>query len=150
MLGVLVHYGMMMGDIDDRIMVTWWHHQMESFSVLLALCAGNSPVNSPNKGQWRGALMFSLICIWTNGWVNNRDVSAMRHHHAHYDVTVMEHAIPDQKWAGMRLIQAAPVQFSLSTGLKTMKWWEHLVENHEMMRALSNGWMDGRIYEWMN
>ena len=23
---------------------TWWHHQMETFSALLALCAGNSPV----------------------------------------------------------------------------------------------------------
>ena len=39
-----------------------------SFSALLALCSGNSPVtpvNSPNKGQWRGALMLSLICAWT-------------------------------------------------------------------------------------
>ena len=26
-----------------------------------------SPVNSPHKGQWRGALMFSLICAWING-----------------------------------------------------------------------------------
>ena len=32
-----------------------------------------SPVNSPDKGQWRGALMFSLICAWINGWVNNRE-----------------------------------------------------------------------------
>ena len=31
-----------------------------------------SPVNSPHKGQWRGALVFSLICAWTNGWVHNR------------------------------------------------------------------------------
>ena len=30
-----------------------------------------SPVNSPHKGQWRGALMLSLICVWINGWVNN-------------------------------------------------------------------------------
>ena len=30
-----------------------------------------SPVNSPHKGQWHGALMFSLICVWINGWVNN-------------------------------------------------------------------------------
>ena len=29
------------------------------------------PVNSPHKGQWRGALMFTLICAWTNCWVNN-------------------------------------------------------------------------------
>ena len=44
--------------------IPWWRHQMESFSALLALCAGihRSPVNSPHKGQWRGALMFSLIC----------------------------------------------------------------------------------------
>ena len=26
-----------------------------------------SPVNSPHKGQWRGALMFSLICARING-----------------------------------------------------------------------------------
>ena len=32
-----------------------------------------SPVNSPHKGQWRGALMFSLICVWINGSVNNRE-----------------------------------------------------------------------------
>ena len=31
-----------------------------------------SPVNSPHKGQWRGALMFTLICGRINGWVNNR------------------------------------------------------------------------------
>ena len=30
-----------------------------------------SPVNSLHKGQWRGALMFSLICTWTNSWANN-------------------------------------------------------------------------------
>ena len=30
-----------------------------------------SPVNSPHKGQRRGALMFSLIWAWINGWVNN-------------------------------------------------------------------------------
>ena len=30
------------------------------------------PVNSPHKGQWRGALMFTLICARINGWVNNR------------------------------------------------------------------------------
>ena len=47
------------------------------------------PVNSPHKGQWRGALMFSLICAWTNGWVNNRDVSDLRRHRTHHNVSVM-------------------------------------------------------------
>ena len=48
-----------------------------------------SPVNSPHKGQWRGTLMFSLICTWTNGWVNNRHADDLRCHRTHYDVTVM-------------------------------------------------------------
>ena len=46
-----------------------------------------SPVNSP--GQWRGALMFSLICVWINGWVNNHVAGDLRRHRAHYDVIVM-------------------------------------------------------------
>ena len=48
-----------------------------------------SPLNSPHKGQWRGALMLSLICTWTNGWVNNRDAGDFRRHRAYYDVTLM-------------------------------------------------------------
>ena len=51
-----------------------------------------SPVNSPHKGQWRGALMFSLICIWINGWVNNREAGDLRRYRAHYDVTEMNEA----------------------------------------------------------
>ena len=48
-----------------------------------------SPVNSQHKSQWRGALMFSLIYVWINGWVNNREAGDLRRHHAHYDVIVM-------------------------------------------------------------
>ena len=48
-----------------------------------------SSVNSPLKGQWRGALMFSLICVWINGWVTNREAGDLRRHRAHYDVIVM-------------------------------------------------------------
>ena len=64
---------------------------MELFSALPALCEGNSPspVNSPHKGQWRGALMFSLICAWTHDCVNNRDAGDLIRHRTHYDVTVM-------------------------------------------------------------
>ena len=58
---------------------------METFSALLAICAGNSPL----KGQWRGALMFYLIYVWINGWVNNGEAGDLRRYRAHYDVTVM-------------------------------------------------------------
>ena len=47
------------------------------------------PVNSPHKGQWHWALMFSLICIWINAWANNREAGDLRHHHAHYDIIVI-------------------------------------------------------------
>ena len=47
------------------------------------------PVNSPHKGQWRGAFMFSLICAWINRWVNNREAGDMRRYRTHYDVIVM-------------------------------------------------------------
>ena len=48
------------------------------------------PVNSPHKGQWRGVLMFSLICARINGWVNNRKAGDLRRYRVHYDVIVMQ------------------------------------------------------------
>ena len=49
-----------------------------------------SPVNSPHKRQWRGALVFSVICVWINAWANNRKAGDLRRHYTHYDVTVMQ------------------------------------------------------------
>ena len=57
-----------------QCLISWYHR---------------SSVNSPHKGQWRGALMFSLICTRINGWVNNGDAGDLRRHGTHYDVTVM-------------------------------------------------------------
>ena len=48
-----------------------------------------SPLNSPHIGQWRGALMFSLICVWINGSVDNHEADYLRRYRAHYAVTVM-------------------------------------------------------------
>ena len=60
--------------------------------MLLAICEENhwSLVDSPHKGHWRGTLMFSLICAWTNGWANNWNTSDFSHP-THYDVSVMEY-----------------------------------------------------------
>ena len=62
-----------------------------------------SPVNSPHKGQWRRALMFSLICAWINSWVNNREAGDLRRHRAHYDVIVMSCANTDDASANANL-----------------------------------------------
>ena len=69
----------------------WWRHQMEPFPRNWPFVRGihRSLANSPNKGQWRGALMFSLICAWINGSVNNGEGGDLRRHRAHYDVIVM-------------------------------------------------------------
>ena len=77
--------------LEYAIIFPRWRHQMETFSALLAICAGNSPVpvNSLHKGQWRGALMFSLICVWINGWENIREAGDLRRYRAHYDVIIM-------------------------------------------------------------
>ena len=57
-----------------------------------------SPVNSPHKGQWRGALMFSLICAWISNWVNNGEAGDLRRYRTHYDVTVMICMDSDDHW----------------------------------------------------
>ena len=48
-----------------------------------------SPVNSPRKGQWRGALIFSFISVWINGWENNGEAGDLTRYRVHYDVIVM-------------------------------------------------------------
>ena len=66
-------------------------HQMETVSALHFtgyLCGeftGHRWI-PPHQCQWHGALMFSLICAWMNGWVNNRWAGDFRRQHAHYDV----------------------------------------------------------------
>ena len=58
-----------------KMNMAWWRHQMETFPRYWSFVRGihRWPVNSPHKGKWSGALMFSLICAWTNGWVKHRD-----------------------------------------------------------------------------
>ena len=79
----------------------WWRLQIETFSTLLAFVRGlhGSPVNSLHNGQWRGALMFFLICAWINAWVNTRKAGDLRRHLAHYDVIVMTE--PSQPFGGI-------------------------------------------------
>ena len=80
----------------------WWNIMETTsngnISELLAICAEirRSPVNSPHKGQCRGALTFSLVCAWINGWVNNGEAGDLRRHRAHYGVTVINvHKVVD-------------------------------------------------------
>ena len=73
------------GNIHDDVIK--WKHFPRYWPFVRGI--HRTPVKSPHNGQWRRTLMFSLICPWTNGWVNNRYAGDLRHHHTHYDATVM-------------------------------------------------------------
>ena len=75
-----------LSEIHDDVIK--WIHFPHYWPVVRGI--HRSPVNSPHKGQWRGALMFSLICVWINSWINNRKAGDLRRYRAHYDVIVME------------------------------------------------------------
>ena len=71
-------------DHDDIIK---WKHFLHYWPFVWGI--HRSPMNSPQKGKWSGALMFSLICARLNSWVNNGEAGDLRCHRAHYDVTLM-------------------------------------------------------------
>ena len=70
--------------------LTWWRHQIY-FPRYWPFVRGitRSPVNSPHKDQWHGALLSSLISAWTNDYVNNIDAGDLRCHRIYHDVTVI-------------------------------------------------------------
>ena len=82
-----------------------------------------SPLNSPHKGQWRGTLIFSLICARTNGWVKNREVGDLRRHPAHYGVIVMPYKI-------IGVIYSHPCH-NFKGGLAAANsWWTDMINYH--------------------
>ena len=64
---------------------------METFSALLAPCAGNSPVAGEFLAQRPVTRSFDIFCDlrWINGYVNNGKAGDLIRYHVHYDVTVM-------------------------------------------------------------
>ena len=85
-------YTVTVGPHDDVIK---WKHFPRYWPFVRGI--HRSSVNSPHKGQWRGALMFSLVCVWINGWVNNREAGDLRRYSVHCDVIVMP-GWPRSRW----------------------------------------------------
>ena len=65
---------------------------METFSALLAICAGNSPVPGEFPAQRPVTRSFDVFLDLRlkNDWVNNGGAGDLRRYRAHYDVTVMD------------------------------------------------------------
>ena len=75
--------------------ISWWRHQMETFSALLAICVRNSPVIGEFPSQMPVTRSFDVFLDlrqnkrfrkqWWGCWFES--------HRAHYDVTVMSHVL---------------------------------------------------------
>ena len=65
----------------------WWHRPGQLHDDVIKW--KHFPRYWPFVRGIHGALIFSLISVWINGWVNNREAGDLRRYHAHYDVGVM-------------------------------------------------------------
>ena len=65
---------------------------METFSALLAICAGNSPVPGEFPAQKPVTRTFDVFFYlrWMNGWVKNGEAGDLRRRRTYYDVTIMK------------------------------------------------------------
>ena len=117
-----------------------WKHSLRYWPFVRGI--HRSPVSSPHKVGWRGALMFSLICAWINGWVNNREAGDLRRHRVHNDVIVMT-------WLELELVHLYLNPIVVSTGysylliVKPLQWRHNRhydgVSNHRRLDCLLNG-----------
>ena len=61
---------------------------METFSTLLAICAGNSPVTVQGPVTWSFDVFFDLRL--NKRWGKQWWAGDLKRHHGHYDVIVMK------------------------------------------------------------
>ena len=104
-----------------------WKHFPRNWPFVLGI--HRSPVNSPHKGQWRGALMFSLMCFWINDWVNNREAGDLRRHRAHYDVDVMNFGNYTHHSRFVAMYLSSPEEYVNKSHEATKIWWYWILKN---------------------
>ena len=81
-------------------------------------------VDSPYKGQWCGAFLFSVIWAWAKVWANNRDAGNLRLHRTHYAVTVMVlNLFYDTSSLNMTTLTARYAIFQLCVNIWTLREW---------------------------
>ena len=81
------------------LLPAWWRHQMETFSTLLAFCAGNSLVNSEFLSQRPVTQSFDVffdlrLYKWSSKQLRHRSLET---HHTHYEVIVMRGCVSMQQ-----------------------------------------------------
>ena len=87
-----------------------------------------SPVNSPHKGQWRGALMFSLNCVWINGRISDREAGDLGRYRAHYDVIVMLLRFRVSLWLCLQHSRASSVSLLKRNSSMRLVWLGQIID----------------------
>ena len=124
---------------------SWWRHQMEIYPRYWPFVKGihRSLLNSRHKGQWRGALMFSLICASTNGCTNNLDAGDLIGHRAHYDVTAMIHSLCGYRMSTSTVVarRAYDCRSVSEITLENIEytWWRHQMETFSALLTICAG-----------
>ena len=77
--------------------------------------------------------MFSLIYVWINGWVNNRETGDLRRHRGHYDVNVMLVPVGNKNDGVMK----QPWRHHNTETL--FAWWRHQMETFSASLAICAG-----------
>ena len=75
-------------DFVTYVLEDWFTSQMETFSALLAICAGNSPVSGEFPTQRPVTRSFDVLFVCPNKQLSIQSIDLSRHR-AHYDFIVM-------------------------------------------------------------
>ena len=88
------------GETENLWKISWFlvnvTRYIETFSALLALCAGNSPVTGEFPSRIPVTRSFGIFFdLRLNKRLSKRGAGDLRRHRAHYDVTVMVFHVSD-------------------------------------------------------
>ena len=101
---------------------SWWRHQIETFSALLAICAGNSPVTGEFPAQRPVTRSFDVFFdLRLNKWLSI-EAGDLRRYRAHYDVIVMN------EWY--------EIFFSITWCVVAVRTWK----THKHLQCAYQGW----------
>ena len=85
--------------------------------------------------------MFSLICVWINGWVNSRKAGDLRHYRGHYDVSVMQGfcIIFGDK------IRSFEIASEICLNLAALRYWIERLQKRHVDHARWRWWIINRL-----